>query len=893
MRASVGTSAPVYPIARLLVTETLSLRYRIPARPRACKFRNYEVITINRPDCPSCAGRIAIMGSAISHCTIARPSSCHPCTRLAQAEEEPASRPLGRALPASSEHTPSVACNAKRYQSYRNVTMPHREKAGKPKHGSTLIMAATKPDGHAQKGKRMQHSEAVREGSHFKLKDNVNKHLHAIKSSLHLTKRKGFTETDITSKPSVRSLPHLEDSALSRTHQEQREHQEEEMAKRRILRVLSACAVLISVALLGVIVYVLLFAKLTTTVATCDTEACTDIAARLLDSMDTSVDPCSDFYAFVCARSSVRSVRDSMKAKALRDQFAELSSDLWFVERPSRLYHKCLDPEPSEIAASVLALKAMLRNLSLHWPEDQQLQHDRHPMDVMLEMAIKWDINFLFSLDAVDSQATGKVLVFHKARNTAAWVDRFENTAGSIEYARHVQEHLTILKASSSVSHSMLMQLERSFTEVVLRASPRQSWVTLSKLDSRTASLGKNVFLNYIRLHYEGQLDHSWTSEDWAVLEDSNLPANIDRLFERHSHDHLLVGIAWLFVQTHLWAIVGQPTLMFKDDILDKKKRACLEYVNSRLGLLSSADYVTKLFPSHDARLYVSNFLLSVTNEFKSLAKNASWMDRESRETMEHKIDSITLNILPAEQFFQPIQRASLYEKFPPMNVSVFFESWLRTSRIFQKLQDHEHFRDFYSKRRTPPGLEPLSYNYLLNLVDAYMTALEPPIYYVGALFSINYAGFGSLFAREVAKSFDSQGTTVDNRGETVHWWGSAQSADYERRVTCDLGQNVTIAFMPAIPALEASYSAYRTAVSHAAAREGSKKYVKVRGLESYTEEQIFFLTYCYQLCDRKRVARRRQECNVPLRHFSGFAKAFRCLPGSPMSALRKCKFFS
>ncbi|KAL1414586.1 hypothetical protein MTO96_007371 [Rhipicephalus appendiculatus] len=305
---------------------------------------------------------------------------------------------------------------------------------------------------------------------------------------------------------------------------------------------------------------------------------------------------------------------------------------------------------------------------------------------------------------------------------------------------------------------------------------------------------------------------------------------------------------------------------MFKEDIEEKKKRACLEYVDSRLGLLSSAVYVTNLFPSHDTRRDVSNFLLSVTNEFKSLAKNANWMDRETRETVQLKIDSITLNVMPAEEFFHSQQRASMYEIFPPMNGSQEADIAWPGAVIVQLL--------------TQPGRR------------RYGGARAADILRRGAPFTINYAGLGSLFAREVARSFDSRGTAVDNRGENVHWWGSAQSADYSRRVSCYLGPNATTAFMPAIPALEASYSAYKTAVYHAAARIGEKDDIRVRGLESYGEEQIFFMTYCYSLCDRKLAARRRDECNVPLSHFPEFAKVFRCSRGSPMNALKKCKFF-
>ncbi|KAH7946454.1 hypothetical protein HPB49_025391 [Dermacentor silvarum] len=514
-------------------------------------------------------------------------------------------------------------------------------------------------------------------------------------------------------------------------------------------------------------------------------------------------------------------------------------------------------------------------------------------MDVMLEMAIKWDINFLFRLQAVDSQATGKVLVIRRARHSAAWVDRLANPVNLVEYKQHVERHLKVMHASSDINHTILMELENSFTAAILNTSREQSWLTLGKFDSKTKSIGKGVFLKYMRLHYsKDQLGHSWASENWAVLEDANTLTNVDQLFEKHTHEHLLIGIAWLFIQSHLWAVAGQPELMFHNDIDEKKKRACLEYVNSRFGLLTSAEYLTQLFQTPESRHDVSNFLLSLKNELKSLAKNSRWIDLETRETAELKIERVALNVLPAEQFFMPLERALLYQIFPSMNDSLFFESWLQASSTYQRLQSHERFRDLYSKRRTF-GQEPLSYNYLLSVVDAAMVALEPPSYYVGAPFAINYAGAGTLFALEMSKSFDVLGTTVDNRGETVHWWGRAQSAEYDRRLSCDLGENATIPLIPTIPALEASYSAYKTAVSRAAALRGARKELKIRGLNIYSEEQIFFMTYCYAFCGSEGSRGLLEKCNVPLRHFSPFAEVFGCPEGSPMNALKKCTFFS
>nr|XP_050035777.1 neprilysin-like [Dermacentor andersoni] len=771
--------------------------------------------------------------------------------------------------------------------------MPDREKSGKVRHGSTTSSTgATKGDDDAKKGKHAHRSDAAHEVTVSKARESLNLLHHGIKPSLHLAKRRGTNETETTSKLYMKTFQHQDEIATGRTFPEHIA-QTPRMVTRRVLQVSAACAVLVMSLLLTITAYLFLSSTLWTSLKYCDSRHCADLAKRLADSINTSADPCDDFYSFVCGRTYVTSVLDHANEKATQDQLAELAHDVWHVGRASRLYHKCLEPEPKERAANIRAIKKLLRKLSLRWPKEQPLPGDRHPMDVMLEMAIKWDINFLFGLQAIDSHVTGKVLVFRKARPTAAWVDRIENPLSLAEYARHVEHHLKIIEASSKVNHAILMQLERSFTEAILNTSREQSWLTLSKFDSKTASLGKGILVKYIRLHYnKDQLNHSWASDDWAVLEDANALTNIDKLFEKHTREHLLIGIAWLFIQSHLWAVAGEPELMFRNDIDEKKKHACLEYVNSRLGLLTSAKHLTQLFPTSESRQEVSDFLLSLKSELKSLAENARWIDLETREMAKRKIDRVALNVLPAEQFFAPLQRALLYEAFPSMNDSVFFESWLKVSSTYQALQSHKHFRDVYSKRRVF-GQEPLSYNYLLSVVDAAMVALEPPRYYVGAPVVINYAGAGTLFALEISKSFDELGTTVDSRGETVRWWGRAQSTDYDRRLSCDLGKHVTIPLIPTIPALEASYSAYKTAVSREADARGVRREVGLRGLDTYSEEEIFFMTYCYALCGGKGSTRSQEKCNVPLRHSSKFAEAFRCPEGSKMNALKKCTFFS
>ncbi|KAH8009059.1 hypothetical protein HPB51_010249 [Rhipicephalus microplus] len=153
--------------------------------------------------------------------------------------------------------------------------------------------------------------------------------------------------------------------------------------------------------------------------------------------------------------------------------------------------------------------------------------------------------------------------------------------------------------------------------------------------------------------------------------------------------------------------------------------------------------------------------------------------------------------------------------------------------------------------------------------------------------------GSGVWLAREIAKAIDPLGTTVNEYGENVTWWGQTLSSEYNHRLSCELGQAAghrVMGIFPWTPALEVSFSAYKAAFQELQGRGPSVQDLRVRDLEEYSDDQLFFMTHCYPLCSKEGS---QQEWNVPLRHFYLFADAFGCPLGSPMSANSKCTFFN
>ncbi|XP_077564414.1 endothelin-converting enzyme 1-like [Haemaphysalis longicornis] len=660
----------------------------------------------------------------------------------------------------------------------------------------------------------------------------------------------------------------------------------------------------------------LLFFRTVFVIAYCDTDDCISHAYTLSAALDPSVNPCEDFHAYVCGRwqrsATHESIQDGLVRLALNNSVAELESDLWEDERASQFYHKCLKPEKSGSIRNIHLLKAFMRNsLWLVWPYEVPKSDGKlHPLLVMLRMALRWDVNFLFGVEIAYNTSSGGAVPFVKwGQLGAAWRDHLATPMSGPEYLQHILDNLGALNAPLiGATAKELQDIEKDFTSDIygsLHSPANQTFIALNKLDDRTSVL-PNSWANFFRQVFGETGDGLLLSLDNLIaFEDSRIVDSLQRLFLQHfreqagndTKDLFLIGLSWMFIQSHLWAVAGKPSLMFRDAAESKMKIACLEYVDSRLGLLSSVKHVTGRYKTPEIRQAVSSFVNRSKQTMDSLLRTAKWIDEDTLNGARSKIHTMTVNILPAEYFFAPKARAELYASFPDASNSVFVDVWQQYSEHYQRLQSHRHFPDVYSKRMTFHR-EPYTYKYLTNTVDVALVGLEPPLYYLNATLAITFAGVGYRIAREMCRSIDEQGQAVDSKGALNQWWKPVLTTEFSRRTSCDLKLSPAparhgapvVALLPTIPALEVAFAAYKLAVADDIRVRGAHD-LRLRKLESFSDDQIFFMSFCYGLC-AKREGSNGDECNVPVKHSRAFAEAFQCPLNSPMNMPEKCTYF-
>ncbi|XP_077539286.1 neprilysin-1-like [Haemaphysalis longicornis] len=638
----------------------------------------------------------------------------------------------------------------------------------------------------------------------------------------------------------------------------------------------------------------------------CETEACLQHAAELSATLDLSVHPCSNFRRFVCGRSQpwAGSMEEQMAARAADAVLAELEQDTERARKPTKFFHSCTSG-PHRRRRGLAQFTEFRRKLGLVWPEDSRLDERSHPVDVMMNLAVKWNMNFLFEVRVLpDASGNSSVLLITPGRLGVVWRARLRllRSTSPDQYGKRVDLHYYVLSVKAqNVSHAQLQKLEQDIVGAKVEsvgAAQQQSWFPLAGLDRLVPSAEGRLSVSRLNDHFRGQVN--WTPKHIAIVQSARILQNVEKLITAHGSRWLLVGLSWIFIQSHLWAVMGMPELMFPGEAQKWEKHACLEYVDKFFGPLAAAQHLVRRLTARDEVYDISRFFEKIRRSVNTKLDGLSATDAVGVTAAKRKVSAIKISALPARALFSDSGREDLYRSFPPQEGGErFISTLIGLSELHRNLRLHNNYLNLYSKHMFSDYGDSI-YIYPTNYLEIPLLTLEPPLYYMHVAFGINYAGLGGVVARNLCRAFDRRGVTIDETGEEVQWWVRPPSGSRKANVECgsigsSSGANeseLSERLFRSALALDVAFSAFRDAVSRGHVPDSD---VKIRGFFDYTENQIFFITYCHVLCAYKVQAGSHDddECMYAMKNFKPFAEAFNCPAGTPMNPTEKCTFFA
>ncbi|KAF9905558.1 hypothetical protein EC991_001588 [Linnemannia zychae] len=351
--------------------------------------------------------------------------------------------------------------------------------------------------------------------------------------------------------------------------------------------------------------------------------------------------------------------------------------------------------------------------------------------------------------------------------------------------------------------------------------------------------------------------------------------------------------------------------------------KTCVSNVNKNMGQLAGHYFVQATFKGN-SRTEVMNIVDNILDSYGENFPTLTWLDEATRDGAIKKLKAITRLVGYSTNNPDVLSPSSLDAYYKDFAVAAddYFGNQLRSSIWSAK----------NSLSRLPLPVDKTSMPVIPQTVNAYYSPqtntinfpagiLQLPFFHVGNPEYINYGSMGVIGGHEIGHAFDNNGRVYDSIGRVANqWWTNATSQAFEDKAQCFINQygNFTI---KGSDGTDYNLNGQATLGENLADNGGAKmafhiwqsrvksdpygrkyKNLKLPGLEKYTPEQLFFISYGRIWCNKMRpeslVHLTRTNTHSPSKwRINGvaqnspeFAKAFNCPTGSPMNPPTKCE---
>jgi len=676
----------------------------------------------------------------------------------------------------------------------------------------------------------------------------------------------------------------------------------------------------------------------------CLTKNCILTAARVLESMDTSVDPCHDFYRFACG--GWVDSNPLPDGKAAWGTLTKLTSDNQIIlrsvlESPEEVrseaeakakvfYQSCLDKNGTiqKLAAEPL-LKLMKKIGWREWGEATNASYD-HVSDV-INSKIVMSSGALFSWGVAedDKNSSNNIIQFEQGGLTLSSRELYLN-ASEHNVARAYVDYMTkvgeLLGASSAKAREVAEAVLRVETMLANATEPPERRRDVMKLyDKMTLAELTDIapFMDwaaFINRAFE-PVGRKLSSDTQVVVYARDFLKSVSNMVNelkatRQGNDALHHYLTWQYVENYINLLsddfrdAAKILAEAQEGITGKQEtwRQCVEATDESLGPALGAMYVRRAFGDR-AKADVEVMLARIRKTFRGSFKEVSWMDDTTKRAAMDKADSMPGKIGYPDYILDPNE---LDKKFEDLTLSPddFFGNNLRVTELHTKETLLRLFKPVNKTRwdMTPPTVNAY-YSPTRNDIVFLAGILQPPLFSSRNPNSLNYGAVGVVMGHEMAHAFDDIGRDYDKHGNLAPWWQPDTTRRFEQQTQCMVDQYSSYAMdgeaingklslgenIADNSGLKVSYRAYRRLV----AQTGEEPPLPGLG---YSHDQLFFIGFGQLWCStmtKERVHLEiKKDTHAPaefrvlgsLSNFPEFSKLFNCKVGSRMNPKDKCQ---
>ncbi len=321
--------------------------------------------------------------------------------------------------------------------------------------------------------------------------------------------------------------------------------------------------------------------------------------------------------------------------------------------------------------------------------------------------------------------------------------------------------------------------------------------------------------------------------------------------------------------------------------------KTCVQQTNANLGEALGMEYAKRAFtPAAKARMneLIDNLMLAMKDRIGGL----EWMSEETKKQALQKLST----------FKRKIGYPDVLRGYKGLTIDdrSYAGNLIRSNefQVRRNFQDLGKPRDKTRMNMTPPTVN-ASYSSQNNDITFPAGILQPPFFNFEADDALNYGAIGGVIGHEITHGFDDQGSRFDADGNLKMWWTPEDRKKFEDRAACVIKQYDSFEVQPGLfingkLTLGENIGDFAgLTVAHRAYELSRKGKPEPAPIDGFTDEQRFFLGWGQVWAgkytpeaERLQVATNvhslpKWRVNGPLSNMPQFAAAFNCKPGDPM----------
>ncbi|CAL5870352.1 uncharacterized protein PFLUO_LOCUS4588 [Penicillium psychrofluorescens] len=624
----------------------------------------------------------------------------------------------------------------------------------------------------------------------------------------------------------------------------------------------------------------------------CQSPECIHAASEILYNLDPNydqIDPCTDFDQYVCGgwreRHDMRPDQGSIFSGTIMAENAQTRlrhilerseppqpADKDNFQKVKAAYDACLD-EPAISKRGTEPVDKMLAQLEKIYPAKTG-DAQNHLTDAVLYL-MKSGVNALTSvgINPDDRDPDNLAIFVTPPREIGLPAREFYNDTKTVaKYTDVVQQVLGEVAGTNNAKDvvSFETKLARVTPDTQTQEDVTKYYNPLSVEETKSL-LPAISFADIL-----SELAPSGYKGDRLIVGSPSYMKSLSEILKDTSRETILAFFKWKVIQSFVDTIEDPkitPLRRLKNELAGKdpsaseeRWRKCVRRLDSGLGWTLSRFYVLDSF-SEESKQLGDKIVSDIKERFVFTLQQTGWMSSDVRKLGIQKVENIVQKIGYPTQSPNVTDPEDVKKYYKDLDVSKdsFFENEIAAKRF--------ELRNEWAKLGKPTNRN--EWDMTAPTVNAYYNPpgneivfpagiMQPPAFYgPTAPLYLAYGAFGAVSGHELSHAFDSTGRHYDETGNYTNWWDEKTVTAFEERAQCfvdqysnftvpgpddkqlhvngrlTLGENIADA-----GGLTASFHAWKK-------RDESKPDANLPGLDSFSKEQLFFISYANWWCGK------------------------------------------